>query len=232
MRLVERVREAWSRGVSARTIAADLTRDGVATNRNAVIGIVHRHGFESPMSACNKPKRPAGTPRPRRARAKPVPVPPPKPDWRGEIALPASEGDAIKAFGKPCRLWELVDGCRWPLGDTREAAGVTFCNAVQIKGLPYCRDPWPPRLSGLCPSARVRRLYPGDRFPVAARFAADGRLDARGAGPLHDSARPKIRTSDARLPGSQTGIRAPRMRAQAKNNHATPANMTSEKNTP
>ena len=139
MRLVERVREAWGRGVSARAIAADLARDGIPTNRNAVIGIVHRHRFESPMSACNKPKRPAGTPRPRRARAKPVPVlPPPKPDWRGEIALPASEGDAIKAFGKPCRLWELVDGCRWPLGDTREAAGVTFCNAVQVGGLPYC----------------------------------------------------------------------------------------------
>ena len=127
-----RVKALWADGESAGQIACAISAEfGRRVERNAVIGIIHRGKFESPMS-----KKPVDRSRktPRRAPAR-MTYGPELPD----ITLPPAEGDAIRAFGRPVRLLDLgANACRWPLGDVRESGGVTFCNAAQYQSGPYC----------------------------------------------------------------------------------------------
>ncbi len=136
------IRELWAKGESARRIAAELTERGLPdakpVNRGAVMSVIHRHGYESPMSIKNRPKPVPAAPRPKRSRyAKPDDEL--HPPTRGPVLpLPPAEGDAARAFGVACRLVELrPTSCRWPLGQTRTPEGVTFCNAEAPKGS-YC----------------------------------------------------------------------------------------------
>jgi hypothetical protein len=143
--LVARVRDMWGLGISAANIANTFCGEGLVTNRNAVIGLIHRHKFDGPMSRKNQALKPKPAPKPRVRGSKAARMSDaalasrPKPDWRGELILPASEGDALVAFGKPCRVWELEpSSCRWPLGSERDKGGTTFCNDGAIEGMPYC----------------------------------------------------------------------------------------------
>jgi hypothetical protein len=131
-----RVKDLYREGVSTRQIAITISAEFQSVGRNAVIGIIHRNKFESPMSKTHKlvgarsNLAPVPRKRTREDAAKDNGPPKSKP-----IALPAVEGDALLAFGTPCRLVELrAQSCRWPLG----VKDFMFCNAEQIEGFPYC----------------------------------------------------------------------------------------------
>lgn len=133
---LSRVKALYREGVSTRTIAVTVSAEFQPVGRNAIIGIIHRNKFESPMSKTHKPPGMASRsnlePPPKRPRKAAVNRDGPElPD----ISLPPIEGDALVAFGKPCRLVGLGDSsCRWPLGE-RE---FMFCNATAVEGHPYC----------------------------------------------------------------------------------------------
>ena len=105
---IDRLREMWSRGVTASIIAEDL--GGVS--RNAVIGKAHRLGLQSrpspvvPGAPAAKPKKakaepapaPASAPAPRRAVAEP---PAPAPLSEPEAEEPAAEEPQPEAEAEP-----------------------------------------------------------------------------------------------------------------------------------
>lgn len=134
-----RVKALWAEGVSALHIAAAISAEFFhKVERNAVIGIVHRGKFESPMSKKNLRVQAGHS---ARSNLAPRPGGPRKPAVKRDgpelpdISLPAAEGDSLLAFGRAVPLLRLDDnGCKWPIGDR----DFVFCNAAQVDGLPYC----------------------------------------------------------------------------------------------
>lgn len=134
-----RVKALWAEGVSATSIAATFSAEhSRKVERGAVMGIIKRGKFESPMSKKNL-RLLAG--HSSRSNLEPRPSTPRKPAVKRDgpelpdITLPPIAGDALLAFGKPCRLVDLSESsCRWPLGE-RE---FMFCNATAVEGHPYC----------------------------------------------------------------------------------------------
>lgn len=136
-----RVKALWADGVSATSIAATFSAEhSRKVERGAVMGIIKRGKFESPMSKknlrllaghssrSNLEPRPSA---PRKAAANKADGP-----ELPDIALPPVDGDALLAFGKPCRLVDLADSsCRWPVGEDRP---MLFCNASAVEDRPYC----------------------------------------------------------------------------------------------
>lgn len=141
-----RVKALWANGVSATNIAATFSAEhSRKVERGAVMGIIKRGKFESPMSKKNLRVQAGQS---SRSNLEPRPSTPRKPAVKRDgpelpdITLPPVDGDAVLAFGKPCRLVDFGDSsCRWPVTEERP---MLFCNAVQYeaKGVtyPYCVD--------------------------------------------------------------------------------------------
>jgi len=134
------LRKLWAEGMSASAIAAEL---GGGITKNAIIGKVHRSGFERDGVSARKqtqqklPKiamlNPAA-PRvpPEKAAASPAPTP--IASALGELAEAAVVGIPTT---RRVALLDLRDTmCRWPIGDPREA-GFGFCGA-RATGAVYC----------------------------------------------------------------------------------------------
>jgi hypothetical protein len=128
---LELVRRLWSQGKTCSFIANEIWLvERLTATRNAVIGVIHRHHFEGPMSRKNRPK---AISRPRRP-----PVPPPKPTPAPSIELPEVVGAAALAFGEPRTFMKLrPPDCKWPLGTS---APYMFCAAPALAGSPYCQN--------------------------------------------------------------------------------------------
>jgi GcrA cell cycle regulator len=124
---IAEVKRLWTIGHSAKQISIR-----VGKSRNAVIGIIHRKGFNGrqPAPRVTKPRapkrqspaalivRPATTPRPER-RTKPIEAPPqPRSDKPGLLQLRSTD-------------------CKWTYGDPLQP-GFHFCGAPQVLASPYC----------------------------------------------------------------------------------------------
>lgn len=106
-RRMELVRQLWESGYPSRVIAERLD---VPVTRNAVIGLIHRHGWERPMSWTPPPKEKSPEPKPK--------IKPPPP---GGLPL-----ERLKNYQ-----------CRWPSGDR---APYRFCGHPKEEGSSYCPD--------------------------------------------------------------------------------------------
>jgi GcrA cell cycle regulator len=125
-RRVERLKELWAEGLSARTIAAEL---GEGVSRNAVIGKVHRLGLAGRVTVFRAPRRvpERSAPRARSATARP-PRAYPQP-----VILSGAPEAKMLPFGKLKR-----STCHWPIGDPL-LPGFGFCGHATVPGgQPYC----------------------------------------------------------------------------------------------
>lgn len=140
---VELLKQMWSDGLSASTIAGRL---GAGVTRNAVIGKVHRLG----LSGRATPAR-AAPPRPRRPREPTHPGRPGLMPTAGATALkpqpamrprPEPEPEPIRLIdvpkGERVSILMLNDKtCRWPIGDPG-SDDFFFCGMAPKPGQPYC----------------------------------------------------------------------------------------------
>jgi GcrA cell cycle regulator len=141
---VERLKELWFGGKSARQIA-DLFGD---TTRNAVIAKIHR--LKLPPRECagltrhqmlgSSRKRLARRKKPRTQKQRsefaggdssrqPKPPTIPLPVNDDELVIPLAERKTILTLGP--------HDCKWPIGDTQDAS-FHFCGKPQVPTLPYC----------------------------------------------------------------------------------------------
>ncbi|HLH96329.1 MAG TPA: GcrA family cell cycle regulator [Xanthobacteraceae bacterium] len=142
------VRQRWSEGASAASIAKEL---GEAVSRCAVLGKIHRLKLAQPEFKQRHPRKETAVlkrkraPRPARARA----VRAPSALMAAFQALGLGKGlsqvdlgglhqHAGKAFGPACGLMDLdAATCRWPLGEPNQSDFV-FCGAAPFRRYPYC----------------------------------------------------------------------------------------------
>lgn len=141
----ERLKELWSRGVSAAKIAREL---GCGISRSAVLGKIRRLGIEqlSPNARARERRLTPGKPRAGGLIVLPFgtnlrlrrPVSPPR--WVTE-AKPYVDDPLLDAdipVAQRCSILELSGNtCRWPVGDP-ERADFFFCGAEPSRDKPYC----------------------------------------------------------------------------------------------
>ena len=132
---VEMLHQLWKTGESASVVAGRLNRKfGTKYSRNAVIGKVHRMGWDTRATLKRKPM----TKRPRRQR----PAFYGNPLFRTFAQNHAQANEAYVELVIPERERKTIetledDDCRWPIGDPQHA-DFHFCGKNKVPGLPYC----------------------------------------------------------------------------------------------
>lgn len=131
----------WSEGVSAGNIAIALK-----TDRNAVIGKIHRLGL--PVPANKQPyKRGRHTVAPGRTKSAAKRVHLKRFINHGnrfdvtddvQPALPVLDNGLDTPAAQRCTLLQLKPGiCKWPFGEP-QLPGFFFCGGDAVEGMPYC----------------------------------------------------------------------------------------------
>jgi GcrA cell cycle regulator len=142
------LRQRWSEGLSASTIAKEL---GLGVSRCAVLGKVHRLKLVQPDFKKGHPRKERARKRPPRPTARSRRTGARAPSqlmaafyalgldaFFGEPDIRTVHQHAGKAFGPACGLLDLTAAtCRWPVGEPGEADFI-FCGAVPFKRYPYC----------------------------------------------------------------------------------------------
>jgi GcrA cell cycle regulator len=126
---VEKLKELWVQGLSARGIARTLAQDGFHVSRNSVIGKVTRLGLTGR----------AGPRRDKLVRVSEKKKPKPESPAVVEVPLLAPmllpDGTRVTAMTVTDRM------CRWPYGDAG-APDFHFCGHPPGPGIPYCIAHW------------------------------------------------------------------------------------------
>lgn len=117
------IAKLWGEGLSCRKIADSFALHfGVECTVNMIVSA--RKRAELPTRGS-----PLGQPQTWRVKPEPEPLPPPPP------LAPEPEPEPAG----PVRLAELVDGCKWSVGED-DAGRYLFCNARRKNGRPYCEE--------------------------------------------------------------------------------------------
>lgn len=127
-----RLRKLHTQRLSPRQIAAELG----GTDRNAVIGKLHRLGLPTPGVKQKLTRTERGVPQKRIVRhnthfveASAVSVAPKLPTMPNGSNIPAAQR---------CTLLQLSSGvCKWPFGEP-QTPDFFFCGGVAVDGKPYC----------------------------------------------------------------------------------------------